>query len=230
MKIAYADDNPECLRAFEAALEIYGKQYDVSFFSYASAEELLSDLKKTTFDAIFTDIEMQKMNGIEMMKELHRNRYDIPVIFITSHTKYVYQSFGINVLGYITKQKLDEELPVILQKIQAEIQHRRMIPFSSGSETVMIREEDILYIDSSQEKTKFFHNFFYDNNNDKFYNTKFILNDDIKKFLNMKDNFYIRKIWKKNKLEFFSYYLFDINEKYYIYILKNISEMQFIQI
>ena len=92
------------------------------------------------------------------------------------------------------------------------------------------KEESILYIDSSQEKTKFFHNFFYDNNNDKFYNTKFILNDDIKKFLNMKDNFYIRKIWKKNKLEFFSYYLFDINEKYYIYILKNISEMQFIQI
>ncbi len=147
MRIAYADDNPECLRAFEAALEIYGKQYDVSFFSYASAKDLLRDLKKTTFDAIFTDIEMKNMNGIEMMKELHRNRYDIPVIFITSHTKYVYQSFGINVLGYITKQKLDEELPVILQKIQAEIQHRRMIPFSSGSETVMIREEDILYID-----------------------------------------------------------------------------------
>ena len=46
------------------------------------------------------------------------------------------------------------------------------------------KEESILYIDSSQEKTKFFHNFFYDNNNDKFYNTKFILNDDIKKFLN----------------------------------------------
>ena len=82
------------------------------------------------------------------------------------------------------------------------------------------KEESILYIDSSQEKTKFFHNFFYDNNNDKFYNTKFILNDDIKKFLNMKDNFYIRKIWKKNKLEFFSYYLFDINEKYYIYTKK----------
>ena len=147
MRIAYADDNPECLRAFETALEIYGKQYDVSFFSYASAEDLLRDLKKMTFDVIFTDIEMQKMNGIEMMKELHRNRYDIPVIFITSHTKYVYQSFGINVLGYITKQKLDEELPVILQKIQAEIQHRRMLYFLSGTETIMIREEDILYID-----------------------------------------------------------------------------------
>ena len=82
------------------------------------------------------------------------------------------------------------------------------------------KEESILYIDSSEINTKFFHNFFNEDNIDKFYNTKFLLDNDINKILNINDNCYIRKIWTKNKLEFFSFYFFDINDKYYIHTKK----------
>ena len=76
-------------------------------------------------------------------------------------------------------------------------------------------KEDILYIDSSHENTKFFHNYLYIG-----HNVQFILDNDIKKFLNMSDNFYIREIFNKAKNKFFSYYFFDIDEIYYIYTKK----------
>ena len=82
------------------------------------------------------------------------------------------------------------------------------------------REESIIYIDSSQENTNFHYNFFYDVF--KFYNYKFILDDDIAKFLNKikGDSFHIRKISNNKITEFYSYYFFDIQEEYYIYIKK----------
>ena len=60
-------------------------------------------------------------------------------------------------------------------------------------------EESIIFIDSSQENTMLNYNLFYNDN--KFYNYKFIIDDDIKKFLNCDkvDNFFIRKIKNNEK-------------------------------
>ena len=82
------------------------------------------------------------------------------------------------------------------------------------------QEESIIYIDSSQENTIFHYNYFYAVF--KFYNYKFIFHDDIEKFLNKnkEDSFYTRKISNNKNTEFFSYYFFDIQEEYYIYIKK----------
>ena len=82
------------------------------------------------------------------------------------------------------------------------------------------QEDSIIYIDSSQENTIFHYNFFYAVF--KFYNYKFIFHDDIEKFLNKnkEDSFYTRKISNNKNTEFFSYYFFDIQEEYYIYIKK----------
>ena len=81
-------------------------------------------------------------------------------------------------------------------------------------------EESIIYIDSSKENTILDCNFFCMDS--KFYNYKFILDDDIKKFLNedKSDNFFIRKITNNKNIEFFSYYFFDIQEEYFIYTKK----------
>ena len=78
--------------------------------------------------------------------------------------------------------------------------------------------ETIIYLNSSNENTKFVHNFLYMEHN--FINNKFIIDNDIKKFLGGNDIYYTREIWNKEKTSFYSLYFFDIKEKYYLYTKK----------
>ena len=81
-------------------------------------------------------------------------------------------------------------------------------------------EKNEIYIDSSKENTNFICQIF--STESKFYNYKFLDDNDLEKFLNgyKYDNYFIRKTSNNDKPGFYSYYCFDIEEKYYIFTKK----------
>ena len=81
-------------------------------------------------------------------------------------------------------------------------------------------KENFIYINSTQENTFINCQFFEDDM--EFYNYKLIMQNDIDYILNKfnSDYFFIRKIYNEKNNQFFSYYFFDIKEKYYLYVKK----------
>ncbi len=71
-----------------------------------NGEEALELLKNKKFDIIIADINMPKMNGIEMIKAIKQDlNLDIPCIITTAHTdtEYLLDAINLKVDGYIVK-------------------------------------------------------------------------------------------------------------------------------
>ncbi|QSB10783.1 response regulator [Lysinibacillus fusiformis] len=58
---------------------------------------------KGEYDAIILDIEMPKMNGLELAAHLVEEGIDVPIIFSTAYAKYAVDAFRVQALDYVLK-------------------------------------------------------------------------------------------------------------------------------
>jgi two-component system, NtrC family, response regulator AlgB len=118
-RILVVDDEPNILKTMTIGLKSFG--YDVD--GYDQAENALKQIDKDLFGALvygcaFIDLMMHPMNGITLMKELHRRMPELVVIIITAHGTvetavealkegaydYLQKPFDINELEYLVKK------------------------------------------------------------------------------------------------------------------------------
>lgn len=78
-RILVVDDDKIVSRSFERVLT--SKGYDV--VSATSGEEALKDFENGNFDAVFTDIKMQGMDGLEVTRQIKERVPSMPVMVIT---------------------------------------------------------------------------------------------------------------------------------------------------
>lgn len=97
---------------------------DIGVEACKSGEELLEKLKKPgKFDLILLDIVMPGMTGIEVLREMRKNKLgeNIPVIMLTNQSEenYINEAKKLGIAGYIVKsaatpsEVLDEVLNTI---------------------------------------------------------------------------------------------------------------------
>ena len=85
----------------------------------SSGKQALERLKERKFDLVLTDYHMPKMNGLELLQEVHRLGLDTPVIIMTANgsEELVLESLRGGAANYVMKRKLDRELPVMIEKM-----------------------------------------------------------------------------------------------------------------
>jgi DNA-binding NarL/FixJ family response regulator len=71
----------------------------------SSAEEALEKLSSMQVDALVTDISLEGMNGIELVKRLRSEYPDLPALVVSIHDEAVYadRAFRAGARGYVTK-------------------------------------------------------------------------------------------------------------------------------
>ena len=79
LRILVIDDSPSALQITGAILAEAG--YEARTFS--DAKRALEVLESEPFDAIVTDIYMPDMDGLEVIREEHRVRPDIPIVAVS---------------------------------------------------------------------------------------------------------------------------------------------------
>ncbi len=120
IKVLYVEDN-EVVR--EGTAELL-KEFFYTVETASNGLEGLEKFKKDKFDIVITDINMPKMNGIEMIKEIKKLDKRIPIIVITAFSdfKYIAECIKIGVYGYILKpidiNQLLEVISTVLEKIK----------------------------------------------------------------------------------------------------------------
>ena len=77
-----------------------------------NGEECLIKLETSKPQVLLLDINMPKMNGIEVLEEIKRRNIDIKVLILTVHneTEYLLKAVNIGVDGYILKESELSEL------------------------------------------------------------------------------------------------------------------------
>jgi two-component system response regulator GlrR len=80
-RILLVDDDPGLLRLL--SIRLRAEQYDVE--AVESAKEALAALPRFRPDLVITDLRMQNMDGIGLLKEIQRQRPGLCVLLLTAH-------------------------------------------------------------------------------------------------------------------------------------------------
>lgn len=121
--------------------------------SCETAVEAFNILKKGEIDLVFLDIEMPKMSGLELLKNLTT----LPqVILITAHSEYALESYEYDVTDYIIKpvsqarflKAIDKAKERIENTANDESEGSKTIFVRAGSRLVQLNTEEILYIEA----------------------------------------------------------------------------------
>jgi len=102
LELLYVEDDADVMNQTKLILDDFVKKVHVA----SNGEEGLQIALKENIDIIVADINMPKMNGIEMIKSLKDGSdKDIPAIITTAHTdtEYLIDAINLKVDGYIIK-------------------------------------------------------------------------------------------------------------------------------
>lgn len=112
MKILCVDDEKLQLTRLEETVKSVLPTAEV--ISYSNPLQALEDNKDNKIDIAFLDIEMPKLNGIQLAKALKNTCPLINIIFVTAYDNYALEAYKIHASGYVSK-------PVNKDKVQEEI-------------------------------------------------------------------------------------------------------------
>lgn len=110
IKIMLTDDHVLIREGIKQLLEFDGSMEIIAEAS--DGEECLKQLKKFKPQVLLLDINMPKMNGIEVLKEIKKQKIDVKVLILTVHNEveYLLKAVDIGVDGYILKESESAEL------------------------------------------------------------------------------------------------------------------------
>ena len=81
--------------------------------------EVLDKARGGDYDVVVLDISMPGKNGMEILKELKRERPGIPVLILSMHPEeqYALRALRAGASGYVTKESAPDELIAALEKV-----------------------------------------------------------------------------------------------------------------
>lgn len=148
MYYALVDDDSVFHQVFKDKLMFYDPSAEIMCFENGNA--FIGALNSIPFDAVFLDIEMPGLNGMQIAEYLHSQEYACLVAYITNRSDAVLDAYGLNVIGFIEKRNIDSQLPKVLMKIKNEISQNEYLSIKLSSDgAVRIRKKTITLIEKS---------------------------------------------------------------------------------
>ena len=85
-----------------------------------SAAEAVSLMRNGVYDIVLLDISMPDRNGVDLLKQMRRERPDLPVLVLSMHpaNRYAVQLLRYGASGYLQKETMPTELVDAIRKIR----------------------------------------------------------------------------------------------------------------
>ena len=153
MRIAICDDDKNELEYVYTVICENFKQKNILCESkkYISAISLLEDNEKEPFDAIFLDLDMQEISGMDVASQINKSNEFTEIIFVTNHDELVYKAYRFKALGFVRKKYLQDEIDEIVDLLIKSVNEKqRYIVLSDCDTEKKYHIEDIfvgMYLD-----------------------------------------------------------------------------------
>ena len=148
------DDEPLALQ--QLSTYISNVPYLQLVSQFQSALEARTYLQANTVDAIFCDIDMPDLNGMDFVKSLPMPPH---VIFTTAYTDYAVEGFKVNAVDYLLKPFGQQEFLRAAERLRERFQSTPdddTIFLKTNYHIVKLRMSDIRYIESMSEYLKIY--------------------------------------------------------------------------
>ncbi|MEG1478390.1 MAG: LytTR family DNA-binding domain-containing protein [Clostridiales bacterium] len=150
MNIAIVDDsNSDCFQLINF-LTKYSNENALllTINSFENGEKFLNSGNLSKIDAIFLDIYMDKVNGMEVAQEIRKQGLSCNIIFTTTSESFAVQSYEVRAFDYLVKpityEKIDKVMSLLDKSTNAS---SHFIIVKEGRELRRILVSDIIYAD-----------------------------------------------------------------------------------
>lgn len=154
-KLLICDDDNEFLSSFVKKLENQLKKTTLPNSSLyelcpclSNGKDALEYLDKNSVDVIFLDIIMPDMNGFEVAKIIRQKYKKVLIVFVTAFDDTVYDTFAYSPFAFLRKNRIDEELPLLVKRINETLTLSKRIISNSSFDDGSVDVRDILFFES----------------------------------------------------------------------------------
>ena len=117
-----------------------------------SATEALRVLQAEEVDAVFLDIQMPGLTGLDLAQVLSRFKNPPPVVFVTAHEEHAVAAFELRAVDYVLKPVREERLAEAVRRVveaggpapSGDVQ----IPVERGGVTRFINRSEITHVEA----------------------------------------------------------------------------------
>lgn len=118
MRVAIVDDERLAVLRIQQILE--GREDIEVVGAFTKYTELLQEFTRLSPDAVFLDIDMPGMNGLELAASLLEIDEHLEIVFITAYDQFALEAFRVNAVDYLLKPVDEGSLGQTIKRI-----HRR---------------------------------------------------------------------------------------------------------
>lgn len=149
--IALCDDEAEQLNVMERLIDEHlvktGFKYKIERFS--NGNDLIDSVPKERVIAVFLDIDMPGMNGIEVARCLIAQNKNIWIFFVSNYEEMVFEAIHVRPMRFIRKKyivsEMSEAVLFLIKQLESE---NSSICFAFGKSCYELKSAEILCVES----------------------------------------------------------------------------------
>lgn len=151
LRVLVIDDERPALDELTFLLRQDGRIGEVLATDTATAA--LRVLQETTVDAVFLDISMPGLSGLELAQVLSRFKNPPPVVFVTAHDRHAVEAFELNAVDYVLKPVREDRLGEAVRRVvsgssRSSARPDDQIAVELGGRTRFVSRGDITYVEA----------------------------------------------------------------------------------
>lgn len=152
MRIAIVDDDTGFIKKVETVIEDYcrkaGEAAAVRLFSDGGI--LLEEPgQERGYDAYILDVEMPRLDGLELARRIRETDARVALAFLTNHPGYVFAGYEVAALRYLMKPVAEDNLFPLLDLVLSRLgRASRYLAVEADGEHLRLEEDAILYLEA----------------------------------------------------------------------------------
>ncbi|MDR0917683.1 MAG: LytTR family DNA-binding domain-containing protein [Oscillospiraceae bacterium] len=145
INLAICDDDITFSNDFHNRLKrvFSDKNLEINIIVFEKGSDFISS--EHIFDVVFLDIEMPEFDGFNIAEKLNEKNTDTLIVFVSMHKNYVFNSFDYNPFSFLRKEKIEQDLEPLAERIYKKLKKDRLIYFAEESRGLNF--SDIFFIE-----------------------------------------------------------------------------------
>ena len=122
MRIAYCEDEAAQAELVRTMIGQWAESRRITaeVVLFESAEEFLFKNEDYPYDAVFLDIAMRQMNGVELARAIRSKDKKLPIAFLTADRTFAIEGYEVRAIRYLLKPVTMDKLCSLLDELLAE--------------------------------------------------------------------------------------------------------------
>ena len=151
LKIAVCDDNKVDQDYVIGILRKWAEETNriIEIHTFLSAEQFLFQYaEEKDFHILVLDIEMQRMNGVELAKKLRQDNRQLQILFVTGYPDFMAEGYEVDALHYLIKPVDPRKLFRVLEKAADNLKMaEKVLLLQDNGELRRLIIRNILYVE-----------------------------------------------------------------------------------